>query len=49
MEFGRWFMCLLKGNKVGMPADVQVRWSDSTVHAQSFPAQGKEADDCGII
>ena len=49
--YGIWNMvcALLKGSKVGVPADVQVSWLDSTLHAQNFPTQEGEADDCDII
>ena len=40
---------LLKGSKAGTPADVQASWLDFTVHAQSFPTQEGEADDCDVI
>ena len=49
--YGIWKMvcALLKGSKAGMPADVQVSQLDMTAHAQSFPTQEGEADDCDII
>ena len=40
---------LLKGKKMGMPVDAQANGLDLTAHAQSFPAQEEEADDCDVI
>ena len=41
--------CIIERNKVGMLADVQVSWLDSTAHVQSIAAQEREADNCDII
>ena len=36
-------------NRLGMLADVQACWHDSTVHVQSFSCPKGEADDHDII
>ena len=38
------FNCL-----AGMLADVQVSWSDPTVHVQGFSCWKRETDDCDVI
>ena len=51
MGYGIWKMvcALLKGSKVGMPADAQASQLDLTVHVLNFPIQEGEADIPNII